>query len=110
MQSGHKVGRFSRCDVVGHMEDDPETYTAMVFVNSDEGFMRLGDAGCWILNIDGQLEALGFAASPETFAGYAISIQDVYEDIQKRLGAKIVNPELEDQIRRAARLEGRLGR
>ena len=78
------------------MEDDPETYLAMVFVNSDEGFMRLGDSGCWILNSRGQLEALGFAASSENHTGYAIPIQDVYEDIQKRLGAKIVDPEWED--------------
>lgn len=95
-RSGHKAGRFSQCDVVGHMEDDPETYLAMAFVNRDQDFMRLGDSGCWILNSRGQLEALGFAASPENFTGYAIPIEDVYEDIQKRLGAKILDPEWVD--------------
>ena len=58
--------------------------------------MRPGDSGCWILNQFGHLEALGFAAGPETLVDYAIPIEDVYDDIQKKTGAKIVDPELWD--------------
>ena len=54
------------------------------------------DSSCWIPYSLGQLEALGFAASPETRTGYAIPIENVYEDIHKKLGAKIMNPEWED--------------
>ena len=91
-RSGHKMGTFSKVEAIGHMVDDPATYLLLVIVHRKEGFMRQGDSGCWVLNALGQLEALGFAASPEMDAGYAIPIENVYEDIQKRLGATIVDP------------------
>ena len=77
--------------------NDLHSYVAYQFVGKkkDPPFMHGGDSGCWIMNRYGQVEALEFATSSTTGHGYAIPMQDVCEDIENKLGACVLEPELD---------------
>ena len=57
-------------------------------------FMSGGDAGCWVLNAFGFVNALGFAGNVETSSGYLIPISHIYDDIFRKTGARVVSPKI----------------
>lgn len=57
-------------------------------------FMQGGDSGCWCLDRAGNIVGLGFAGCDDINSGYLIPISDVYADIERQTGAKVVEPVL----------------
>ena len=94
-RSGHNSGSFNVTISSVNYDQDPTKYIALQFVRSKspERFMSNGDSGCFILSEANEVKALGFSGCEERGWGYGIPIQDVYENIEERLGCKVVDPE-----------------
>lgn len=57
--------------------------------------MEAGDEGCWGLNMLGNWDNLGVGVEEKVGAGYAIPTSEVYADIKKKTGVRVLKPELE---------------
>ena len=57
--------------------------------------MEAGDEGCWGLKMLGNWHNLVVGMEERLEAGYALPMSEVYADIEKNLGVRIVEPELE---------------
>ena len=98
-RSGFTMGRVNQVKTVINSCDEHEFYSAWVFVGIDLGvkrspFMCSGDSGALILDSVGSVIGLGFGADDESNTGYMMAISHMFEDIEQRTGAHVVEPVL----------------